>query len=129
MSGKFVAVSLCAVLGCGCDRHDVWQLGGLRVITRSHVYASATSPEAQAKQLDGAEAAPKGMVLRAKMEYQGSTEGEAEEVTLQEQAAWWLALKLRPGCCLKVLSLTAAPGQELIHCPCNIAVVREQVAP
>ena len=36
------------------------------------------------------------------MEYQGATEEEGEEVTLEEQAAWWLALKLRPGCMLAV---------------------------
>lgn len=91
-----------------CCRHDLWQLHGLRIITRSHTYAAShVSPELQ--QAEGgptAQRATKGVVMRAKMEYQGLGEEDREEVTLEEQAAWWLALKLRPGSSLLVRAVS-----------------------
>lgn len=56
---------------------------------------------------EGGAPVPRGVVVRAKTEYLGDTEQDLEETTQQEQAAWWLALKLRPGASLLVCSSIA----------------------
>ena len=93
----------CCALIC---RHDLWELGGLKIVTRSFtncIHAVLPHPEGlKLPAQQGEEPSGRGVVVRAKMEYQGCTEQELEEVTLQEQARWWMALKLHPGSALLV---------------------------
>lgn len=81
-------------------RHDLWRLGGLQIITRSFTTDMCSSNDAE-----GTGHERRGAVVRAKTEYLGCREEDLEEVTLQEHAAWWLAMKLRPGASLVVCHL------------------------
>ncbi|KAK9806445.1 hypothetical protein WJX73_007663 [Symbiochloris irregularis] len=88
-------------------RHDLWRLGGLQVVTRSFTTCDREPAEGHNQQ-------PQGVVVRSKTEYMGCTEEDSEEVTPQEQAVWWLAMKLRPGASL-VVGRTAVKESQVIR--------------